>query len=71
MKFLDEGNLSDDEIAQGLSIGVRTGQTVPVLAGSSTTAVGIKELMDAIVDYIPSPAEVPAVDALRTARTWN
>ena len=65
IKFLDEGELSDDEIAQGLSIGVRTGQTVPVLAGSSTTGMGIAELMDAIVNYIPSPAESPAVKATK------
>ena len=65
MKFLDEGELSDEEIAQGLSIGVRTGQTVPVLAGSSTTELGIGELMDAIVSYIPSPADVPAVKATK------
>ncbi|MXY60062.1 MAG: GTP-binding protein, partial [Chloroflexi bacterium] len=65
MKFLDEGELSDEEIAQGLSIGVRTGQTVPVLAGSSTTEMGIGELMDAIVSYIPSPADVPGVKATK------
>lgn len=66
MKFLDEGSLSDDEIAQGLSIGVRAGQTVPVLAGSSTTGAGVTELMDAIVHYIPSPADAPAVQATRS-----
>ena len=65
MKFLDEGTLSDEEIAQGLSIGIRTGQTVPVLAGSATTETGIGELMDAIVNYIPSPAESPAVKATK------
>ena len=65
MKFLDEGELSDDEIAQGLSNGVRMGQTVPVLAGSSTTGTGIAELMDAIVAYIPSPADLPAVQATK------
>ncbi|MCY4582706.1 MAG: elongation factor G [Chloroflexi bacterium] len=65
MKFLDEGELSDDEIAEGLSTGVRTGQTVPVLAGSSTTGTGVAELMDAIVAYIPSPADLPAVQATK------
>ena len=65
MKFLDEGTLSDEEIAQGLSIGIRTGQTVPVLAGSATTETGIGELMDAIMNYIPSPAESPAVKATK------
>ena len=65
MKFLDEGSLSDEEIAQGLSNGVRTGQTVPVLAGSSVTELGIGELMDAIVSYIPSPADSPAVTATK------
>ena len=65
MKFLDEGTLSDAEIAQGLGNGVRSGLTVPVMAGSSTTGAGVPELMDAIVNYIPSPADAPPATASR------
>lgn len=61
LKFLDGGALTSDEIKKGLHEGVRTGAVVPVLAGSSVTAGGIEQLLDAIVDYLPSPAEVGAV----------
>ena len=59
LKFLDDGGLTDEEIADGLHEGVRSGQVVPVLAGSSSTGVGVEELLDAIVSYVPSPDQVP------------
>ena len=59
LKFLDDGGLTDEEIADGLHEGVRSGQVVPVLAGSSTTGVGVEELLDAIVSYVPSPDRAP------------
>jgi len=57
-KFLDEGTLTPDEIRQGLKTGVRSGVVVPVLAGSGYTGDGVELLLDAIVDYLPSPADV-------------
>ena len=63
MKFLEEERLSAEEIATGLRAGVRTGAVVPVLTGSSTTGVGIEALLDAIVDYLPAPTDVPPVKA--------
>ena len=65
MKFLDDGGLSDEEIARGLREGVRAGQVVPVLAGSAITGVGVPELMDAIVNYAPSPGEAPPAKAAK------
>lgn len=63
MKFLDEGSLSDEELAQGLRAGVRGAQVVPALAGSSVTGVGVPELLDAIVRYAPPPDEAPPAKA--------
>lgn len=60
LKFLDEGALSSKEIAGGLRAGVHSGVVVPVLAGSATTAGGVEQLLDAIVDYLPAPNEVAA-----------
>lgn len=65
MKFLEEERLSAEEIATGLRAGVRTGAVVPVLTGSSTTGAGIEALLDAIVDYLPAPTDVPPVKAER------
>lgn len=65
LKYLDDGDLTPEEIADGLHSGVRTGAVVPVLAGSSTTGAGVEQLMDAIIDYMPSPAEAPAAEATK------
>ncbi len=62
-KYLEEGELSPQEIEQGLAAGVRGGHVVPVLAGSATTGVGIPELLHAIVDFVPSPAQARAIHA--------
>ena len=63
MKFLDEGELNDADIAEGLHNGVRSGQIVPVMAGSAVTGAGIEDLLNAIVKYIPSPDEAADAEA--------
>lgn len=62
-KFLEDGELGAEDIRTGLRAGVKAGQIVPVLAGSATTGVGIEQLLQAIVDLLPSPAEAPALAA--------
>ena len=62
-KFLEDGELSAEDIRTGLRIGVKAGQIVPVLAGSATTGIGVEQLLQAIVDLLPSPAEAPALAA--------
>ena len=77
MKYLEGESLSDEEITQGLRTGVASGSIVPVMVGAATQEVGVKELMDAIVDLTPSPAESPAVAATNKASgdgvslTWD
>ena len=56
-KYLEDGELSPDDVAQGLTKGVLAGQVVPILAGSAVNSGGIAELLQAIVDYLPSPAQ--------------
>jgi elongation factor G len=57
-KYLDSGELSNDEIYQGLRKGVRAGSFVPVLAAAASAEIGLAPLMDAILQLMPSPAEV-------------
>lgn len=61
MKFLEEGALSDEELALGLKLGVKKGQIVPVFAAAAGKNFGISCLMDAIVEYAPSPADVAEI----------
>jgi len=58
-KFLEGAQLTKDEIKSGMRKGVLEGKIVPVFCGSATANLSVKELMDAIVDYMPSPAEMP------------
>jgi len=62
-KYLEGEEITSDEMIAGLRQGVATGDIVPVMAGAATIGVGMKELMDAIVDLLPSPAQSAAVTA--------
>ncbi len=58
VKYLDGAELSPEEIRLGLRKGVAAGKVVPVLCASSTRNIGIQPIMDAVVSYLPSPADV-------------
>jgi len=55
--FLENGELTTDQIHKGLAIGIASGDLVPVFAASSTKSIGVTHCLDAIVDYFPSPAD--------------
>ena len=58
-KFFDAGTLTQEELLGGLKRGVAAARIHPLLLTSSTVNVGIQPLLDAIVNYVPSPAERP------------
>ena len=55
-KFLEGEEISDDELMGAARRAVISGEVVPVLAGSAVASLGISELLDAIVRFLPSPA---------------
>jgi len=57
-KYLETGELSTEEIQRALKLGTAAGSLLPVLCGSAGTNVGIPALLDAVVDYLPSPADM-------------
>ncbi|HRT06471.1 MAG TPA: elongation factor G [Kiritimatiellia bacterium] len=59
--YLDEGDLSCEALRGGIRQATVAGQIVPVLCGTSLRNKGIQPLLDAVVDYLPSPLDVPAV----------
>ena len=61
MKYLDEGTLSEDEIKKGLRIGTIANKVVPVVCGSSYKNKGVQELLNAVVDFMPSPLDIPHI----------
>ncbi|MFM7788519.1 MAG: GTP-binding protein, partial [Microcystis panniformis] len=60
-KYLEGEELTEAEIKRGLREGTIAGTIVPVLCGSAFKNKGVQLLLDAVVDYLPSPSEVAAV----------
>ena len=58
-KFFDAGTLSQEDLVGGLKRGVAAARIFPVLLTSATANMGMQALLDAIVSYVPSPAERP------------
>jgi elongation factor G len=58
-KYLDGVELSAEELAAGLRDGARAGKFLPVLCGAGAKGIGLHPLLDAVVELLPSPAELP------------
>ena len=63
-KFLEGEEIGQEELMAALRQATIDHKIVPVLCGSAMFAKGVHNLLDAIVDYLPSPADVPAVEGL-------
>lgn len=61
MKFLEGADISVDELKTGLRSAVLNGKATPVWCGSSLRNKGVQPVLDAVIDYLPSPLDVPAV----------
>ncbi|MDH3980593.1 MAG: elongation factor G [Gammaproteobacteria bacterium] len=60
-KYLEQGELSADEIRDGIRARTLANEIVPALCGSAFKNKGVQAMLDAIVDYMPSPVDVPAI----------
>ncbi len=60
-KYLEEGEISVDELKAGIRKAVLTGEFFPVLCGSAFKNKGVKLLLDAIVEYLPAPTDIEAI----------
>ena len=63
-KYLDGKELSNEEIKSCIRKGTICCGLVPVLCGSSYKNKGVQKLLDAVVDYLPSPCDVPAIKGI-------
>ena len=61
MKYLDGEEISKDELKAALRKAVLAGTITPVFCGSSLRNKGVQPVLDAVIDYLPSPEDVPAV----------
>jgi len=64
-KYLGTGNLSEDELRRGIRKGTLSFAFVPILCGSAFKNKGVQQMLDAVVDYMPSPLDIPAATGLK------
>jgi elongation factor G len=59
--YFENDNLTTEQILSGLRAGVIMGKLLPVLCGTAFKNKGVQPLLDAVVDYLPSPTDIPPV----------
>lgn len=64
-KYLEKGDLSHEEIKQGLRQRTINKEIVPVLCGSAFKNKGVQAVLDAVIDYLPSPIDRPAIKGIK------
>jgi elongation factor G len=60
-KYLNGEELSDDEIRKAIRLATVTGKMIPVLCGASFKNKGVQALLDAVIDYLPAPVDIPPI----------
>jgi len=74
--YLEEGDLEHNQIISGLRIRTISGEIVPVICGSAFKNKGVQAMLDAIIDFLPSPIDKPPIngvleDGTRSTRKAN
>ena len=64
MKFLEDEEITEDELHAGIRAATIAGDIVPVLQGTAFKNKGVQPLLDAVLRYLPSPADLPPVNGM-------
>jgi elongation factor G len=64
MRYLEGGEISVDELKRALRVACIKTQLIPILCGSALKNKGVQPMLDAVLDYLPSPLDVPPVEGL-------
>ncbi|CAM3726820.1 elongation factor G [Parendozoicomonas haliclonae] len=63
-KYLEEGELSEEEIKAGIRARTLANEIIPVFGGSAFKNKGVQAVLDAVIEYMPSPLEVKAIEGI-------
>ena len=63
-KYLEGGELTEEEVKAGIRARTLANEIVPVLGGSAFKNKGVQAMLDAVIEYMPSPAEVKAIEGI-------
>ena len=61
MKYLEGEELSIDEVKKAIRVSTLANKMIPVVCGTSYKNKGVQKLLDAIIDYMPAPTDIPAI----------
>jgi len=61
-RYLSDGDLSEDDLRRGIRAGTLAFSFVPVLCGAAFKNKGVQQMLDCVVDYLPSPLDIPAAE---------
>ena len=61
-KYLNNGDLSEEDLKRAIRAGTLAFSFVPVLCGSAFKNKGVQQMLDCVVDYLPSPLDIPAAE---------
>jgi len=61
-KYLEEGDLTEEEIKEGIRLRTIAVEIVPMFCGSAFKNKGVQALLDAVIEFMPSPPDVPAIE---------
>ena len=63
-KYLESGDLSDDDIKLGIRTRTIAAEIQPILCGTAFKNKGVQRMLDAVIDFLPSPVDIPDVEGL-------
>jgi len=63
-KYLEEGDLTEDDIRLGIRLQTLANEIVPAFCGSAFKNKGVQAVLDAFIEYMPSPVDVPAIEGI-------
>lgn len=64
MKYLEGEELTEEEIKNGIRIATIAVKMIPVTCGSSYKNKGVQQMLDAVIDFMPSPLDIPAIKGI-------
>jgi len=64
-KYLESGELTEEEIKKGIRTRTINNEIFPMLCGSAFKNKGVQAMLDAVIDYLPSPADIPPVKGVK------
>ena len=62
--YLEGGELSEEQIKQGIRVRCINNEVIPMFCGSSFKNIGVQAMLDAVIEYFPSPLDVPSIEGI-------